>query len=166
MKNLLLLLIVIAVLTSCKKEEIIVPNVPTTQYAFKQTAFMWQNQWGNQTGTYSVFTYQVAVMGDQPFDEVKFTLTVTLNDSTKVILTENELTNFGQTGFYSPEYQYPKYWVATITDSKGICPPFYNFTESDIYRFEYEATVRIGTNWYTLPKEGRKKTDPMDSFWI
>ncbi len=100
------------------------------------------------------------------FDSVIVKLTVTLYDSTKVILTGADLVNFGQIGVYCPNYEYPEYWIATLEDSKGICPPFYNFTATDVYRFEYETTVKIKGIWYTLPKEGHKNSDPPESFWV
>jgi len=168
MKKLLLLVIVIAAITSsCKKEENIVPTtVPTTQYVFKQTAYLWQDAVGMGDSLYPVFTYRIAVMAGVHFDSVTVKLTVTLYDSTKVILTENDLINCAQNGFYSPNYQYPEYWIVTLSDSKGIYAPFYNFTENDICRFEYEATVKINGTWYVVPKEGRRVNDPFDSFWI
>jgi len=169
MKKLFLLVIVIAAITSsCKKEEIIVPPtpIPTPQYVFKQTAYLWENAVGIGDSLYPIFTYRIAVMAGVHFDSVTVKLTVTLYDSTKVILNENDLVNFAQIGFYTPNYQYPEYWIATLSDSKGIYLPFYNFTKNDIYRFEYEAKVKINGTWYTVPKEGRKLTDPFESFWI
>ena len=165
------MIILTIALNSCKKEEaLLVPNsqppVTTAPYVFKQTAFLWQDAWGNGDSTYPVFTYRVAVMTGIHFDSVKVVMTVTLYDSTKITLTENELTNFGQMGCYAPDYQYPEYWIATISDSRGILPPFYNFTQNDIYRLEYQATVKINGTWYNLPKEGRKMSDQFESFWI
>jgi len=160
MKKIVFVIVLVLTIVSCTKEEVI----PT--YDFKQTAFLWQDMWGDGENYYPVFTYQIAVMGDQPIDEVKFQLTVVLNDSTKLIFTQSEMTNFSQSGFYNPNYQYPKYWIATIMDSKGICTQQYGFNQNDIFRFEYEAKVRIGKTWYDVPKEARKKDSLMDSFWI
>ncbi|MCX6822437.1 MAG: hypothetical protein NTX91_00370 [candidate division SR1 bacterium] len=170
MKKLLVLALVtiIAVLSSCKKDELAPKTepTPTTAYTFKQTAYMWQDAYEDQTGKHAVFTYRVAVMADVHMDSVTINLTVVLNDSTKITLNGNDLENFGQVGCSAPNYQYPVYWVATLTGTKGICQPFYNFTQSDVYRFEYEAKVKIRGIWYTVPKGERKVNDPFESFWI
>lgn len=153
-------MVLVAIITSCKKE-VIVPN-----YEFRQHAFLWGDTWSSNDTLYPVLTYQIAIMADQPFDEVNVNMTIVLNDSTRTTVTREELMNFGQLGFYNPDYEYPKYWIATIMDTKGICDQMYGFDEDDVYGFEFEANVRIGEEWYTVPLQKRGKNDLWDPFWI
>jgi len=155
-------IIVLSVCTSCNKnEEEIAPN-----YVFKQTAYLEQNVWGYGENYYPVFTYRVAVMSNTHFDDIKVTMTVTLVDNTQIILTGEDLTNFGQLGYSAPEYIYPIYWIASVSDSRGICEAMYGFEAEEVVRIDYSAQVQIDGQWVTLPSEGRNISDPMDSFWI
>jgi hypothetical protein len=163
-KSVFLMIIVIIVLSmsSCsKEEETIVPN-----YVFKQTAYLEQNGWGDSDSLYPVFKYRVAIMANKHFDDIKVTMTVTLVDNSEVILTEEDLTNFGQLGYSAPDYEYPIYWIAHVSDSKGICESMYGFTAEEVVRIDYAAQVQIDGHWITLPSEERNISDPMDSFWI
>jgi len=150
-------------LVSCQQEEI-------PQYQFKQYAYLWQDAYSTSVDgvskSYPIIAYQFAILGDQPVDEIKINLTIVLKDGRSKVLTESDLTNFGQIGLYAPEYKYPKYWIGTCSDSKGIEPNFYDFTGEDVIRFIYEAKVRIGKNWFDLPKGANEVADPSDSIFI
>lgn len=160
-----LLLIVVFGFTSCSSEDDIQPK-----YEFKQYAFLWKDAYGMRVGDslklYPVISYQFAVLGDQPVDEIKLNMTIHLKDGRSKIITESDLTNFGQTGLYAPAYKYPKYWIGNCSDSKGIAPGYYDFTGEDVLSFEYEAKVRIGTHWFAIPKGSNTIDDPMDSIFI
>ena len=165
MKNFLIAAFVILTMMSCKKDEEIATS--PEHYVFKQVGYLHQDAWSNQDSLYPVFSYQVAVMSNVHFDSVHVLMTVTLKDSSKIVLTEsNGLENFGQHGLYAPNYQYPEYWVASLEGAKGVCTLMYGFNESDIFSFEYQGKVMIKGVWYTLPKEYRKYSDLIDSFWV
>lgn len=149
-------------LSSCQKD-VLLEEMPT----FRQTAYIEQNVTGDSI-LYPAFVYSVAVLADIPIDEIKVELTVVLKDGNKIVLTEKNLVNWSQLGFYAPECKYPKYWISRCYDLEPI--KSYHFTEKDVARFEYKSQVNIQGQWYTLPLEGRNIDGPFDSindgFWI
>ena len=155
--------IAVVSLTSCQQDEV-------PQYQFKQYAYLSKDAYSTSVGgvskSYPIIAYEFAVLGDQPIDEIKLNLTVVLKDGRSKTLTESDLTNFGQIGIYAPAYKYPKYWVGTCSDSKGIEPDFYDFTGDDVVSFTYEAKIRIGKIWFNIPKGGNKVSDQCDSIFI
>lgn len=147
MKRLLFAISFIIIITSCKKELL------CSSYEFRQEIFI------TSENTVPVFWYNVAVKGNNKFEKVNISITLTLSDGSKININEG-YTEY-QWAVYFPKTKNPEYWVYEI----GLKSK-YNIKTAEIVRIDYSGQAAIEGQWCTLPSRGRKMTDPIDYFFV
>jgi hypothetical protein len=148
------IIIAVTIVTGCKKEDSIVPTSPIPQSqgpAFKQT--VWISEEGNciidtvndiVVGgvLYKRLNYTIATVEGEQMEEITFTITIVMNDSAKVILTERDMEMVDEKVSASQ----PK----RIISFKDRIPSDCLLFDENIIRFEYEANVKVEGKFYTI----------------